>query len=99
MPWTSAQHTILLRLAVPPLFMLLPFERFRGIVTSKHVEILIQEVFEKATTQHHFIDMYADLCTLCHEHFAEHPIGDDHPHATPQTMRINRALPPRSLAG
>jgi hypothetical protein len=37
---------------------------------------LIKEVFEKATTQHHFIDMYADLCTLLHEHFAEHPIGD-----------------------
>lgn len=48
-----------------------------GVTTTRHVEILIQEVFEKATTQHHFIDMYADLCTLCHEHFAEHPIGDD----------------------
>lgn len=48
-----------------------------GIRTTEHVELLIQEVFEKATTQHHFIDMYADLCTLVHEHFAESPIGND----------------------
>lgn len=47
-----------------------------GIEATEHVELLIQEVFEKATTQHHFIDMYADLCTLLQEHFALHPIGD-----------------------
>ncbi|CAE7174253.1 unnamed protein product [Symbiodinium pilosum] len=31
-----------------------------GLRTSTLVEVLIHEVFEKATTQHHFIDMYAD---------------------------------------
>ncbi|OLQ04216.1 Eukaryotic translation initiation factor isoform 4G-2 [Symbiodinium microadriaticum] len=44
-----------------------------GLRTSTHVEVLIHEVFEKATTQHHFIDMYADLCVLLHEHFTAHP--------------------------
>jgi len=37
----------------------------------------MREVFEKATTQHHFIDMYADLCDLLNMHFSEHPINDD----------------------
>jgi len=48
-----------------------------GIQTTVHLEALINEVFEKATTQHHFINMYADLCTLLHTHFVEHPITDD----------------------
>lgn len=48
-----------------------------GVRTKGHVEFLIQEVFEKATTQHHFIDMYADLCSLLHEHFVLHPVADD----------------------
>mmetsp|Transcript_73271 Transcript_73271/g.115965 ORF Transcript_73271/g.115965 Transcript_73271/m.115965 type:complete len:878 (+) Transcript_73271:77-2710(+) len=48
-----------------------------GIRTSVHLELLIQEVFEKATTQHHFIDMYADLCGLLHTHFSQHPLVDD----------------------
>mmetsp|Transcript_32408 Transcript_32408/g.58931 ORF Transcript_32408/g.58931 Transcript_32408/m.58931 type:complete len:611 (-) Transcript_32408:63-1895(-) len=33
-----------------------------GIRTPEHVAILMREVFEKATVQHHFIPMYADLC-------------------------------------
>jgi len=48
-----------------------------GIRSTNHVELLIREVFEKATTQHHFIDMYADLCANLHEHFTHNPIGDD----------------------
>lgn len=48
-----------------------------NIRTTKHVQSLIIEVFEKAVTQHHFIDMYANLCTLLHEHFAVNPITDD----------------------
>eukprot|EP00933_Yihiella_yeosuensis_P000352 TRINITY_DN10052_c0_g4_i1.p1 TRINITY_DN10052_c0_g4~~TRINITY_DN10052_c0_g4_i1.p1 ORF type:complete len:774 (-),score=204.74 TRINITY_DN10052_c0_g4_i1:696-3017(-) len=48
-----------------------------GITTSQHVRILIEEIFEKAITQHHFIDMYADLCVLIHEHFAVNPISND----------------------
>jgi len=42
-----------------------------------HLELLIREVFEKATTQHHFIDMYADLCVVLQQHFAEHSISSD----------------------
>jgi hypothetical protein len=34
-----------------------------GLRTSAHVESLVFEVFQKATVQHHFIPMYADLCT------------------------------------
>jgi len=48
-----------------------------GIRTAEQLELLIQEVFEKATTQHHFIDMYADLCSLLHSHFAVCPVIDD----------------------
>lgn len=33
-----------------------------GINKPQHLEILMREVFLKATTQHHFIAMYADLC-------------------------------------
>mmetsp|Transcript_46970 Transcript_46970/g.102173 ORF Transcript_46970/g.102173 Transcript_46970/m.102173 type:complete len:845 (-) Transcript_46970:203-2737(-) len=48
-----------------------------GIQTSTHVEILIKEVFEKATMQHHFIEMYADLCELLHEYFVKCPVTED----------------------
>lgn len=33
-----------------------------GIRKPEHLEMLMCEVFNKATTQHHFIPMYADLC-------------------------------------
>ncbi|CAK0862454.1 unnamed protein product [Prorocentrum cordatum] len=45
--------------------------------TTTHVEMLIKEVFEKATSQHHYIDMYADLCVLLSEYFALNPVGND----------------------
>lgn len=41
-----------------------------GLKTAKHVEILVSEVFEKATTQHRFIGMYADLCARLDKHFS-----------------------------
>ncbi|CAK9071745.1 unnamed protein product, partial [Durusdinium trenchii] len=47
-----------------------------GISSAEHLVVLIHEVFEKATTQHHFIDMYADLCVLLHEHFTAKPLED-----------------------
>ena len=49
----------------------------RNCLTVFHVEQLIREAFEKATTHHHFIDMYADLCEQLHEFFTENPIGND----------------------
>jgi len=48
-----------------------------GIETQLHVEFLMREVFEKATTQHHFIEMYSDLCSQVHEHFQKNPPTDD----------------------
>jgi len=33
-----------------------------GIKTPSHISTLMREVFEKATTQHQFIPMYAELC-------------------------------------
>jgi len=33
-----------------------------GIQSLSHIKCLMKEVFEKATVQHHFIPMYADLC-------------------------------------
>lgn len=55
-----------------------------GLRTVKHAELLIREVFEKATTQHHFIDMYADLCVLIHKHFTDHPFTADAPEGAPK---------------
>jgi hypothetical protein len=48
-----------------------------GIKTAQHMIILIDELFEKATTQHHFIDMYADLCVQLHAFFSKHPVSAD----------------------
>merc|ERR1740130_556229 len=45
-----------------------------GIQTKTHLDALVTEILQKATTQHHFIDMYADLCMLLHTHFADNPI-------------------------
>lgn len=60
-----------------------------GLSKPVHAEMLIQEVFEKATRQHHFIDMYADLCVLLHEHFTKYPfaIGDDSDSKKPLTIK------------
>ncbi|CAE7827526.1 unnamed protein product [Symbiodinium sp. CCMP2456] len=63
-----------------------------GLRTSTHVEVLIHEVFEKATTQHHFIDMYADLCVLLHEHFTAHPFEDCSGKADVRKMTFKRLL-------
>jgi len=59
-----------------------------GIQTTAQLETLIHEVFEKATTQHHFINMYADLCALLHTHFSENPITDD-PKASFKKILLN----------
>jgi hypothetical protein len=49
-----------------------------GVWAATHLELLIGELFEKATTQHHFIDMYANLCVVLHDHFAANPpVGAD----------------------
>mmetsp|Transcript_134191 Transcript_134191/g.428787 ORF Transcript_134191/g.428787 Transcript_134191/m.428787 type:complete len:836 (+) Transcript_134191:1-2508(+) len=47
-----------------------------GISTQGHLEILMHEIMEKATTQHHFIKMYTDLCKLLNEWTTENGIGD-----------------------
>merc|ERR1719487_511463 len=57
-----------------------------GIRTTSHLEILIHEVFEKATTQHHFINMYADLCEVLHSHFSKQPVTDN------QKMNFKKVL-------
>jgi len=46
-----------------------------GICSEEHVEILMCEVFEKATTQHHFIGMYAELCVQLHMWFTESQVN------------------------
>lgn len=38
-----------------------------GVHTSVHLQLMIDEIFQKATTQHHFIDMYADLCSFLND--------------------------------
>ena len=36
-----------------------------GISKPTHIVTLVKYLFQKATNQHHFIPMYADLCTRC----------------------------------
>jgi len=48
-----------------------------GVSTTEHLEALIHEVFDKATTQHHFVNMYADLCERLHGFYMQNPISDD----------------------
>jgi len=48
-----------------------------GYNCTSHVRLLIKEIFEKATTQHHYIEMYSDLCELFHNFFNENPVSDD----------------------
>jgi len=47
-----------------------------GISTQGHLEILMHEIMEKATTQHHFIQMYTELCASLQEWSVENQIGD-----------------------
>jgi len=48
-----------------------------GISTKLHIEILMREVFEKATTQHHFIEMYTCLCIMLNDWLTEKNTMDD----------------------
>ncbi|CAK0904740.1 unnamed protein product, partial [Prorocentrum cordatum] len=43
-----------------------------GVSTEEHIRILMTEVFEKATTQHHFVEMYVLLCVNLAEWFSSH---------------------------
>eukprot|EP00933_Yihiella_yeosuensis_P038218 TRINITY_DN32166_c0_g1_i2.p1 TRINITY_DN32166_c0_g1~~TRINITY_DN32166_c0_g1_i2.p1 ORF type:complete len:733 (-),score=186.03 TRINITY_DN32166_c0_g1_i2:226-2424(-) len=59
---TKAMRSILNKLTVEKFDAL--FEKLVtcGMRTQEHLVILVREIFEKATVQHHFITMYADLC-------------------------------------
>lgn len=48
-----------------------------GIGTASHLEALMNEIFEKATTQHCFIGLYGDLCLRLQSHFTQEPITGD----------------------
>jgi len=48
-----------------------------GFSKVAHLELFIREIFEKATSQHHFINMYADLCVDMHTHMLAHPLEED----------------------
>jgi hypothetical protein len=37
----------------------------------------VREIFAKATMQHHFVNMYADLCSVLQAHFADKSISSD----------------------
>merc|ERR1711879_336890 len=43
-----------------------------GISSAEHVSLLVAELFEKATMQHHFIEMYAMLCENLNDWFSAH---------------------------
>jgi len=47
-----------------------------GISTQGHLQILMHEIMEKATTQHHFIPMYTDLCVVLQDWCTANQIGD-----------------------
>jgi len=41
---------------------------------ASHIEALTKQLFSKSTTQHHFIEMYTDLCVRLHQYLIENPI-------------------------
>jgi hypothetical protein len=45
-----------------------------NICKETHVEGLMKQVFQKATTQHHYISMYTKLCMNMHQWLTENPI-------------------------
>ena len=45
-----------------------------GMSTSEHIQVLMKEEFEKATTQHNFIELYTDLCIRLEADFQASPI-------------------------
>merc|ERR1719472_776904 len=47
-----------------------------GMCAENHIVVLTKQLFTKST-QHHFIEMYTDLCVRLHQHFEENPIIDD----------------------
>merc|ERR1719420_6194 len=48
-----------------------------GMCAESHIVVLTKQLFTKSTTQHHFIEMYTDLCVRLHQHFEENSIIDD----------------------
>jgi translation initiation factor 4G len=48
-----------------------------GIETTAHLDILVGEIVAKATTQHHFINMYADLCAMLHAQTSNPNVSGD----------------------
>jgi hypothetical protein len=48
-----------------------------GMCAENHIVVLTKQLFTKSTTQHHFIEMYTDLCLRLHQHFEENPIIED----------------------
>merc|ERR1719253_1733495 len=48
-----------------------------GIAKSEHIEALTKQLFAKATAQHHFISMYADICARLLEWLTENPVIPD----------------------
>merc|ERR1712224_47842 len=76
-----------------------------GISSVEHVKILIHEVMEKATQQHHFIDMYSQFCAHLHEWFVENNVSND-PKSSFKRILLNecqnsfeRYLKPLDLSG
>ncbi|KAF4688788.1 hypothetical protein FOZ62_004467, partial [Perkinsus olseni] len=65
-----------------------------GICKEKHVKSLVDKLFEKATTQHHFIPMYADVCqrTVQWLKTSEEPVLKDVEPGKPQVMAFKNVL-------
>mmetsp|Transcript_99863 Transcript_99863/g.187857 ORF Transcript_99863/g.187857 Transcript_99863/m.187857 type:complete len:605 (+) Transcript_99863:81-1895(+) len=53
-----------------------------GIQSASHLEALTDEICKKAITQHHFVNMYADLCVVLHTEFS----------STDNTMNFKKIL-------
>mmetsp|Transcript_86038 Transcript_86038/g.248416 ORF Transcript_86038/g.248416 Transcript_86038/m.248416 type:complete len:1040 (-) Transcript_86038:428-3547(-) len=73
---TRAMKSILNKLTVDKFDTLYQKLLECGISKGAHIETLVREVFEKATTQHHFIEMYTDLCIKLNEWVTEQGLVD-----------------------
>jgi hypothetical protein len=61
-----------------------------GIKKPEHLEMLMSEVFNKATTQHHFVAMYANLCVRLEQDTRIYTFKESGRHRSFRSLLLNQ---------
>jgi hypothetical protein len=61
-----------------------------GIKKPQHLEMLMSEVFNKATTQHHFVAMYANLCVRLEQDTRIYTFKESGRHKSFRSLLLNQ---------